>query len=60
MNDQTVSENEPNNEFDIMRQKEMMQLLYESMLRGKHSKQQKTKGAFGSSRKPRYKPQSRN
>lgn len=65
MNEQTVSENEPNNNFeisdeDIMRQKEAMRLFYESLMRGKHSKQKQSKGCFGGSRKPRYKAQSRN
>ena len=64
MNNETVSEIEANNELlndllteeQIMKQKEMMQLLHEAMKRGKHYAQRGTKGAFGSS-KNKYKPQ---
>jgi hypothetical protein len=64
MNNETVSEIEATNEFQdyvltdeqIMKQKEMMQLLHEAMKRGKHYAQRGTKGAFGSS-KNKYKPQ---
>jgi hypothetical protein len=64
MNNETVSEIEANNEFQdyiltdeqIMAQKEMMRALYESMRRGKHYAQRRTKGAFGSA-KNKYKPQ---
>jgi hypothetical protein len=64
MNNETVSEIAPNNEFQdyiltdeqIMAQKEMMRALYESMWRGKHYAQRGTKGAFGSA-KNKYKPQ---
>jgi hypothetical protein len=64
MNNETVSEIEANNEIlnsvltdeQIMAQKEMMRALYESMRRGKHYNQRRTKGAFGSA-KNKYKPQ---
>jgi hypothetical protein len=64
MNNETVSEIEANNEFQdyiltdeqIAVQKEMMRALYESMRRGKHYNQRRTKGAFGSA-KNKYKPQ---
>lgn len=40
----------------IMMQKEMMSALYESMRRGKHSRQRSGNGAFGSA-KNKYKAQ---